>query len=100
MGYTEDAGGSAYVTPSPGTFSCDFSNQGSGVGVGTVYYGGYTASATVDIVLSIGTYLPHYSFDFYLNIILEDVTQSPKWTNSPKMWAALVGSTQNKSQSM
>ena len=77
MGYTEDAGGSAYVTPNPlppdpRAFACDFSNQGSGVGAGTQYYGGYTANENVDIVLDIGTYLPHYAFDLYLNVILQD----------------------------
>lgn len=99
MGYTEDAGGSAYVTPS-NTSTCNFSNQGSGAGVGTEYYGPFTAQATADIVLSIGTYLPHYAFDLYLNIILQDVDGNDKWKNSPNMWAALIGTSQNKSQSM
>ena len=43
MDYTADAGGDAVVSPDPGTFACDFTNQGSGVGVGTTYFGAYLA---------------------------------------------------------
>ena len=50
------------------------------------------ASDTVDVVMSIGTYLPHYGFDFYLNVILQDTNRdSVKWNGGPKMWANLVG---------
>ena len=56
----------------------------------------------MDIVLDIGTYLPHYAFDLYLNVILQDENGDGgvKWEGSVKMWAALLTTSHNKSQSM
>lgn len=56
----------------------------------------------MDIVLDIGTYLPHYAFDLYLNVILQDENGDGnlKWEGSVKMWAALLTTSHNKSQSI
>ena len=106
MGYTFDAGGDALVSAGTLAVHCDFTGFGSGVGVGTEYFGPYTSQQTVDISLSIGTYLPHYAFDVYLSLILQDVNSggSTDWKGNTKMWAALLASgttvAQNKSQSI
>lgn len=82
MDYSDDAGGNAYIVNPPATAS-------TCTGTSVTFYGDFLAGTTYNLNLDFGTYLPHYAFDLYVNVILVDVNAggSLKWDSSPKITA-------------
>ena len=87
MAYSDDAGGDISVSNDLGS-GCMF-------GGNTYYYGKYTASQTVTVSLSMGTYIPHYAMDVYFNLALLDTNSggSTKWDGSVNVDCTLINAT-------
>lgn len=92
MAYSDDSGGDIYMTNDPGSSTC--------TQFPVSYYGDLKAGTSYSMELGVGTYLPHYAFDVYVNIILVDVNGSKWWQGGPKMYATLVSTNQTISQTM
>jgi len=90
--FSDDAGGDISMSIDPGT-GCTYSGS-------TYYYGNYLASDTVTASLSIGTYLSHYAFDVYFDLILVDVGGSNKWDNSVIMYVTYVDANASLTQKL
>lgn len=69
MAYSDDAGGEISLVTDPMSSTCSFNS-------GVTYYGDFLAGTTYGVVLSSGTYIAHYAFDVYVNVILVDIDSS------------------------
>ena len=50
------------------------------------------------ITLSIGTFVPHYRIDLYMNLLLQDVDRGGyKWNNNDEMKATMLSITPTSS---